>query len=132
LLARSHVFHQEVGSLNPNLQKLQLALQSVTLFFSFYCVMFIVVPGIVFCVLGLFKSDIRLLLLSDCDVVTSTHVAVVLQQSSPVTRGHSQSRVLHKFVLPLQRWPGMEHAAVFDFFGIRYVQVTLFQAACLQ
>ena len=88
---------------------------------SSFCVLFIVVPGIVFLGLGLWYSDIQFLRLSDCDIDSSSHVAVVLLQSCPGIGALAEVKKEQKFVVKLLRGNGW---ASFDLFGVRYVQVS--------
>jgi hypothetical protein len=95
-------------------------------FYSSYCVLFIVIPGLVFLAVGLWNSDIQFLRLSDCEIDSSTHVAVVLHQSYPAIGALDEVKQSRKFVLSLQRGQGFDNWASFDFLGVRYVQVVRF------
>lgn len=70
--------------------------------------------------LGLWSSDIQFLRLSDCDVDSSSHVAVVLYQTSAASGAQAEVKKAQKFVRRLLRGDGR---VSFDLFGIRYVQV---------
>ncbi len=91
---------------------------------STYCTLFIVVPGFMFLALGLFSSDVQFLRLSDCDIDSSTHVAVLLQQTCPASGTKAAVKKERKFVHKLQRGHSAGAVASFDFFGVRYVQVS--------
>jgi hypothetical protein len=88
---------------------------------SSLCVLFIVIPGLVFLGIGLWYSDIQFLRLSDCDIDSSSHVAVVLLQTCPGLGALPEVKKEQKFVQKLLRGNGW---ASFDLFGVRYVQVT--------
>jgi hypothetical protein len=80
-----------------------------------------------FLAVGLWNSDIQFLRLSDCEINSSTHVAVVLHQSFSAIGALDEVKQSRKFVLSLQRGQenlqGFDNWASFDFFGVRYVQV---------
>ena len=79
-----------------------------------------------FLAVGLWNSDIQFLRLSDCEIDSSTHVAVVLHQSYPAIGALDELKQSRKFILSLQRGQGLDNWASFDFFGVRYVQVVRF------
>ena len=75
---------------------------------------------------GLWNSDIQFLRLSDCEINSSTHVAVVLHQSFSAIGALDEVKQSRKFVVSLQRGQGFDNWASFDFLGVRYVQVVRF------
>ncbi len=89
-----------------------------------YCTLFIVIPGFVFLALGVFSSDVQFLRFSDCDINSGSHVAVVLQQTSPASGARAAANKERKFVQKLQRSQDAAAFASFDFFGVRYIQAT--------